>query len=78
MWTKRIKELIAISVIGDGVLTLIAPSKHYLLWLVGPEGVRKVVGWFAENPAYTRLIGIAELGFGVWLGVLPKVQNGPD
>ena len=69
MWAKRIKELIALSAIGDGMLALIAPSEHSSLWLVGPEGVRKLVVWFAENPTYTRLAGIAELGFGVWLAL---------
>jgi hypothetical protein len=66
---KRIKELIALSAIGDGMLALIAPSEHAFLWLVGPEWVRKVDLWFAENPTYMRLTGIAQLGFGVWLAL---------
>ena len=61
MWAKRIKELIALNAIGDGMLALIAPSERSSLWLVGPEGVRKLVVWFAENPTYTRLAGVAEL-----------------
>lgn len=69
MWAKRIKELIALSAIGDGMLSIIAPREHTSLWLVGPEGVRKLALWFAENPTYTRLAGIVELGFGVWLAL---------
>lgn len=69
MWIKRIKELIAISAIGDGVLALIAPSSHASLWLMGPEKLRRLIRWFAENPAYTRLAGIAGIGFGIWLAL---------
>jgi hypothetical protein len=58
-------ELIALSAIGDGMLALIAPSEHSFLWLIGSEGVRKLVVWFAENPTYTRMAGIAQSGFGV-------------
>lgn len=47
------------------MLALIAPSEHSFPWLIGSEGVRKLVVWFAENPTYTRLVGIAQSGFGV-------------
>ena len=70
MWAKRIKEFIAMSAIGDGMLALIAPSEHSSLWVVGPQGVRKLALWFAENPTYTRLTGIAELCFGVCLALM--------
>ena len=69
MWARRVKELLAMSAIGDGVLALIAPSSHALLWLFGPQWLRKLNRWFAENPTYTRLGGIAEIGFGVWLAL---------
>lgn len=78
MWAKRIKELIALNAIGDGMLALIAPSQHSFLWLVGPEGVRKLVVWFGENPNYTRFAGIAELGFGVWLALRQYEEAEPE
>lgn len=55
--------------IGDGVLALIAPRNHTALWLLGPKSLRKLALWFAENPTYTRLGGIAETGFGIWLAL---------
>jgi len=64
-WTRRIKETLAILVIGDGVIALVWPSEHSLLWEVGPEGARKVARFFAENPNYLRLIGAAQIAFGL-------------
>jgi dodecin len=69
MWSRRIKELLAMSTIGDGVLALIVPSSHVSLWLFGPQSMRKLNGWFVENPTYTRLGGIAEIGLGIWLAL---------
>ncbi len=69
LWEKRIKELIATGMIGDGVQNFIAPRNHALLWLVGPEGLRKALLWFAKNPRYARLIGVVQIGFGVYLSL---------
>ncbi len=69
MWARRVKELVAMSAIGDGVLALIAPSSHASLWIFGPQSMRKLNRWFAENPTYTRLVGLAEIGFAVWLAL---------
>jgi dodecin len=77
MWSRRIKELLAMSTIGDGVLALIVPSSHASLWLFGPQTMRKLNGWFLENPTYTRLGGIAEIGLGIWLA-LRQYQEPPQ
>ncbi len=77
MWSRRIKELLAISTIGDGVLALIVPSSHASLWLFGPQTMRKLNRWFVENPTYTRLGGLAEIGFGIWLA-LRQYQEPPQ
>lgn len=77
MWSRRIKELLAMSTIGDGVLALIVPSSHTSLWLFGPQTMRKLNGWFLENPTYTRLGGIAEIGLGIWLA-LRQYQEPPQ
>jgi len=63
------KEILAILTIGDGVLELISPREHSLLWEIGPEGIRKAARFFAENPSYTRLIGAAEIALGLWLAL---------
>ena len=69
MWSKRLKETFAIITIGDGVIELIAPREHSLLWEVGPYRARRVARLFADNPNYMRLLGLAQIGFGVWLAL---------
>ena len=67
MWTKRIKDIIAMQLIGDGALTLIAARNRALLWRFGPEGLRKSASWQAEHPLFMRLEGAVSIGLGVWL-----------
>ena len=68
-WARRAKETFAIVAIGDGAIELLSPREHSLLWEVGPEGIRKVARFFAENPAYMRLLGASQIAFGVWLAL---------
>jgi hypothetical protein len=67
MWTKRIKDIIAMQLIGDGALTLIAARNPALLWRFGPEGLRKSASWQAEHPLFMRLEGAVSIGLGVLL-----------
>ncbi len=67
MWSRRLKETFAITIIGDGAIELLAPRQHSLLWVSGPENARKVARFFADNPNYMRFLGLAQIGFGVWL-----------
>jgi hypothetical protein len=68
-WGRRMKETFAIVAIGDGAIELLSPREHSLLWEVGPEGTRAVARFFAENPAYMRLLGAAQVAFGLWLAL---------
>jgi hypothetical protein len=68
-WARRIMETFAIFAIGDGAIEVVSPREHSLLWEAGPEGARKVVRFFAENPNYMRLIGAAQIPFGLWLAL---------
>ena len=68
-WPRRIKETFAIITIGDGVIALVSPREHLILWELGPEGARKVAHFFAEHPNYMRLIGAAQIAFGLWLAL---------
>ena len=67
MWSRRLKETSAIVAIGDGVIEFLAPREHSLLWEAGPYGVRKMARFCADNPNYMRLLGLVQIGFGVWL-----------
>jgi hypothetical protein len=68
-WARRIKEILAILAIGDGAIELVWPREHSLLWEVGPEGVRKLARFSAENPNYMRLIGTAQMALGLWFAL---------
>ena len=68
-WDRRMKETFAIIAIGDGIIELVSPREHALLWEVGPEETRRIVRYFAENPSYMRLIGTAQIAFGLWLAL---------
>lgn len=74
-WARRIKETFAIVTIGDGAIEVIAPREHSLLWDAGPESARKLARFFAENPNLMRLLGAAQIAFGVWLA-LRQYRNG--
>ena len=69
MWTKRLVETLAITTIGDGIIQVVAPRGHALLWETGPEGFRKLARFFADNPNHMRLLGAAQTAFGVWLAL---------
>lgn len=67
MTVQRFKELLAILMIGDGVLALIAPSRHPRLWKFGPRGYQQLMQAFSDHPTMKRFSGIGQIGLGVWL-----------
>jgi hypothetical protein len=54
MWTKRINDIIAMLLIGDGALTLIGARNRALVWCFGPERLRKSTSWQADHPLDPR------------------------
>ena len=66
-WVRRLKETFAILTVGDGIIEVIFPTEHSLLWEFGPARVRKVARFCAENPNLMRLLGAAQVAFGIWL-----------
>lgn len=68
-WTRRLLETFAVVTVGDGVIELLAPREHSRLWEVGPEGVRRISRFFAANPNLMRLLGAAQVAFGLWLAL---------
>ena len=69
MWARRIKETFAIITIGDGMIELLSPREHSLLWEFGPTKVRRVARFFADNPNLMRLLGALQVVFGLWLAL---------
>jgi hypothetical protein len=66
-WTKRLLETFAVVTVGDGIIALLSPREHSLLWEVGPEGARMTARFFAENPNLMRLLGASQVAFGLWI-----------
>lgn len=69
MLRKRLTELVAIGLIGDGVVALAAPERHSLLWLEGSENWRRFMRLFAERPMLTRVLAAGEVAVGLWLAL---------
>jgi hypothetical protein len=67
MNTRRIIQLVALIMIGDGVTGFFKPRRHSLLWDIGPEFFRAAMETLAENPAKARLLYAAEVALGSWL-----------
>jgi hypothetical protein len=67
MIAERAKECLAMMMIGDGVLAMLEPRRHMLLWEEGPSWWRAMVEPFANRPTLTRCVGAGELALGVWL-----------
>ncbi len=74
MILRRAVQLVALVMIGDGVVGFLKPRWHSLLWDLGPEPYRKAMRHFAENPHTARWIYLAEVG----LGALIASQQTPD
>ena len=65
--TKMSLELIAISMIGDGMLALLQPQRHMRLWNAGPEQWRQLCAYFEERPVQTMAVGAGFVALGLWL-----------
>ena len=71
--TNRIAESAGMLMIGDGVLGLLRPSRHCLIWRGGPNWWRESVDWFARHPDVTRAAAAAEIGAGLWLAFRSQI-----
>lgn len=75
---NRWMECAEMIMIGDGVLALVRPTEHCLMWSSGPQWWRGTVEWFAEHPNVTRSVAAAELGAGLWLSLQQEPETPSD
>jgi hypothetical protein len=68
--TRRFLELAAFILIGDGLMGLLRPRRHSLLWHFGPQLAKAVTEELAAHPKTARAIYAAELAVGVALASL--------
>lgn len=64
---RRLLETAAMMVIGDSMLSVVAPKQHVELWNSGPSLWKRACEPFVRHPNLTRALGIAGIGFGFWL-----------
>ncbi|HEY2711574.1 MAG TPA: hypothetical protein VGI60_03600 [Chthoniobacterales bacterium] len=62
---RRLINMGALFLIGDGIMGLLKPRWHSLLWHFGPELARAVTEELAEHPKTARAIYLAEAALGV-------------
>jgi hypothetical protein len=68
---QRVLEFAGLILIGDGLMGLLRPRRHSLLWHLGPQLAKAVTEELADHPSAARAIYAAELAAGV---VLASVQ----
>lgn len=67
MWSHRIKELLVIVMIGEGVLATFYPRQHLMLWHGGPRQLQYWMANLVRRPGLVRSLSLLELGLGLWL-----------
>ncbi len=67
LMTRRLLEGFALFLIGDGVMGLLKPRRHPLLWDCGPEPVRDFTETLADNRNLARGIYLIEIVLGMLL-----------
>ncbi len=73
---RRLVQLGALFLIGDGVMGLLKPRWHSLLWHFGPEVVRAATEELAEHPKTARSIYLAEAALGIAVASLQTPDVG--
>lgn len=67
MLSRRLIETVAMLTIGDSVLCMLSPRRHLSIWQEGPEWWKRPAETLARYSTVTRVLGLAGLGFGLWL-----------
>ena len=69
---KRIKEVMALLLIGDGIISLLEPRRHTKLWVAGPKPHRLMMRQLGRKPVAAQAVGLALIGAGLWLASRQK------
>jgi uncharacterized protein YjeT (DUF2065 family) len=64
---KRLLELAGLVLIADGLMSMLRPRRHSLLWHFGPQLAKAVTEELADHPKTSRAVYAAELVAGVAL-----------
>lgn len=64
---RRLIQVGALFLIGDGIMGLIKPRWHSLLWHFGPELAKAATEELAAHPKTARTVYLAEAAVGIAL-----------
>jgi hypothetical protein len=67
MIAKRLLAILAILMIGEGMVALLQPARYMRLWKFGPRSFQETMEELAANSNITRSIAVFELALGFWL-----------
>jgi hypothetical protein len=65
----RSLEVIALAMIGEGIVGLLRPRRYLLFWNIGPEWLRKTAKSLADHQDATRLMCVGEIALGLWIAL---------
>lgn len=73
---RRLIELGALLLIGEGIMGLIQPRRYSLLWHFGPRFLKAATEELAEHPIAARAIYALETAAGIAIAVLqtPEIE----
>lgn len=66
---SRSLEVLALAMIGEGLIGLLHPRRYSLFWKLGPAWLRHTTQTLAEHREATRLICVGEMAIGLWLAL---------
>lgn len=75
---KRLLEIGGLILIADGVMSLVRPRRHSLLWHCGPELAKAITEEIADHPRTSRAIHTAKIAAGVALASIPVSDSPTD
>lgn len=64
---RRLIQLGALFLIGDGLMGILMPRRRSLLWQVGPPLAKAVTEEIADHPRTARTVNLAKAAIGLVL-----------
>lgn len=62
-------EVLALAMIGEGIVGLLRPRRYSLFWKIGPHWLRETAETLADHCEATRLICLGEIALGLWIAL---------
>ena len=75
LWPRRVAELMATFMIGDGLLGALQPRRHVALWEKDALGAEVTVAPFVDHLGRRRVYGAAQIGLGLLIASRLKRQE---